>query len=239
MGAVQEMYIFAPKPKYNRDNKTLSASNLSVATLLALHLCPADTAVNEPTILEFGCRLRGEAPGKEEAAELPPVVFRSHPYGDKLRLSLKGGNDDERAEGIRRHEILSRIDRVEDLPEAVRSAIRDGLLPASEEQAVLAEFRALLDSVAGRHWFDGTYRALNEITIVDASGEIHCPDRVLVGKEEPLGQGTALVIDYKFGQRREKYRRQILRYMKLLREMGYRDVRGTLWYCNETAEDVE
>ena len=237
--AVQEMYIFAPKPKYNRDNKTLSASNLSVATLLALHLCPADAAVNEPTILEFGCRLRGEAPGKEETAELPPVVFRSHPYGDKLRLSLKGGNDDERAEGIRRHEILSRIDRVEDLPEAVRSAIRDGLLPASEEQAALAEFRALLDSVAGRHWFDGTYRALNEITIVDASGEIHRPDRVLVGKEDPLGQGTALVIDYKFGQRREKYRRQILRYMKLLREMGYRDVRGTLWYCNETAEDVE
>ena len=237
--AVQEMYIFAPKPKYNRDNKTLSASNLSVATLLALHLCPADTAVNEPTILEFGCRLRGEAPGKEETAELPPVVFHSHPYGDKLRLSLKGGNDDERAEGIRRHEILSRIDRVEDLPEAVRSAIRDGLLSASKEQAVLAEFRALLDSVAGRHWFDGTYRALNEITIVDASGEIHRPDRVLVGKEDPLGQGTALVIDYKFGQRREKYRRQILRYMKLLREMGYRDVRGTLWYCNETAEDVE
>ena len=93
--------------------------------------------------------------------------------------------------------------------------------------------------MAGRHWFDGTYRALNEITIVDASGEIHRPDRVLVEKDQPLGQGSALVIDYKFGQRNEKYRWQIRRYMKLLREMGYHDVQGTIWYCNETPDDVK
>ncbi len=237
--AVREMYIFAPKPVYKKSDQTLSASNLSVATLLALHLCPADTAVNDSTVLEFGKRMHGDAPSEAAVTELPPVVFHSHPYGDKLRLSLKGGDDDERAEGIRKHEILSRIDTVEDLPEAVQSAIRDGLLPAAAERETLDEFGRLLDSVAGRHWFDGTYRALNEITIVDASGEIHRPDRVLVEKDQPLGQGTALVIDYKFGQRNEKYRWQIRRYMKLLREMGYRDVQGTIWYCNETPDDVK
>ena len=93
--------------------------------------------------------------------------------------------------------------------------------------------------MADRHWFDGTYRALNEIAIVDADGKIHRPDRVLVEKDKPLGQGTALVIDYKFGKREEEYRWQVRRYMKLLRQMGYRDVRGTLWYCNENAEDVQ
>ena len=237
--AVQEMYIFAPKPKYNKKDNKLSASYLSVATLLALHLCPADTAVNDATVLEFGARMRGKAPDEEKTAELQPVVFRSHPYGDKLRLSLKGGEFFSREEGIRYHDILSRIDTPADLPQAIEDAVREGILGAAEAPEAEKRISALLESVADRHWFDGTYRALNEIAIVDADGKIHRPDRVLVEKDRPLGQGTALVIDYKFGKREEEYRWQVRRYMKLLRQMGYRDVRGTLWYCNENAENVQ
>ena len=100
------------------------------------------------------------------------------------------------------------------------------------------ELAALLAKVASRHWFDGTYRPLNEVSIVDETGAIHRPDRVLVERDKPLGQGCALVIDYKFGHRQERYARQIRRYMDLIQRMGYREVRGTLWYCNEEAEDI-
>jgi ATP-dependent exoDNAse (exonuclease V) beta subunit len=232
--AVQEMYLFAPVPRYQGDK--LHAGGNAVSTLLYFHLFPDHR--NEPDVAEFGLKSCG-IPPKTSGESLPPVAYRSAPYGDRLRLSLKGGDDDERAEGVRRHEILSRIDTVEDLPRALQSALGDGLISAAELPQVQAEFERLLASVAGRHWFDGTYRPLNEITVVDEQGEIHRPDRVLVEKDKPLGQGTALVIDYKFGARREAYRRQIRRYMKLLSQMGYHDVRGTLWYCHETAEDVD
>ena len=170
---------------------------------------------------------------------LPPLRYASLPYDARLRLSLKGGDFFSREEGIRYHDILSRIDVAEDLPEAVAEAVREGILRADEAPEAEARIASLLASVVERHWFDGTWRSLNEISIVDENGELHRPDRVLVEKGKPLGQGSALVIDYKFGERKESHCDQIRRYMKLLSEMGYGDVRGTLWYCNETAEDVE
>ena len=236
--AVKEMYIFSPVPEIT-NNDTFNGRSFAVSDLLYSHLIAEDGVMGEAFLHREG--VPGRSDSRQAAAEgaIAPLRFSSIPYDGRLRLSLKGGEFFSREEGIRYHDILSRIDRVEDLKQAVDEAVREGILAAAEAPEAESKIAALLDSVAGRHWFDGTYRALNEITIVDASGEIHRPDRVLVEKDKPLGQGTALVIDYKFGRREEKYSRQIRRYMKLLSQMGYRDVRGTLWYCNEKPEDVQ
>ena len=237
--AVKEMYLFAPVPAFKKDGG-VSGKSFAVSDLLYCHLKPAGLSSGEPYIYEEGTQ---EGPEKEEkklAVELEPLRYASLPYEGRLRLSLKGVDFFSREEGIRYHDILSRIDVTEDLPEAIQEAVREGLLRADEASEAQARITALLAQVADRHWFDGTYRSLNEITIVDAKGKIHRPDRVLVEKDKPLGQGKAFVIDYKFGRREEaQYRSQIQRYMTLLSQMGYRDVRGTLWYCNEQAEDVQ
>ena len=40
-----------------------------------------------------------------------------------------------------------------------------------------------------------------------------------------------MVVDYKFGGREpERYRRQVLEYLALLRQMGYTETEGYLWY---------
>jgi RecB family endonuclease NucS len=39
-----------------------------------------------------------------------------------------------------------------------------------------------------------------------------------------------VVVDFKFGKPNPEYNEQVERYMKLLREMGYKQVRGYLWY---------
>ncbi len=39
-----------------------------------------------------------------------------------------------------------------------------------------------------------------------------------------------IVIDYKFGKVRKKYKTQVKRYISLLRNMGYDKVRGYIWY---------
>ena len=41
---------------------------------------------------------------------------------------------------------------------------------------------------------------------------------------------TAIVVDYKFARPVEKHKEQVQFYMKLLREIGYRNVKGYLWY---------
>ncbi len=41
---------------------------------------------------------------------------------------------------------------------------------------------------------------------------------------------NVVVVDFKFGNKKPEYTEQVLEYMHLLRQMGYRHVKGYLWY---------
>ena len=43
----------------------------------------------------------------------------------------------------------------------------------------------------------------------------------------------AIVVDYKFGRRNDEYKKQVAHYMELLVQMGYKKVKGYLWYGYE------
>ena len=45
-----------------------------------------------------------------------------------------------------------------------------------------------------------------------------------------IKDNEAIVVDYKFGKESDKYKEQVKRYMDLLVQMGYRNVKGYLWY---------
>ena len=76
-----------------------------------------------------------------------------------------------------------------------------------------------------KDWFNGTYRLYNECTILSRkNNEARRPDRVMIKGNE------AIVVDYKFGRKDDKYDKQVIGYMKLLRDMNYENVKGYLWY---------
>ena len=59
------------------------------------------------------------------------------------------------------------------------------------------------------------------------------PDRVM------MKDGQVVVVDFKFGKPQPSYNNQIKEYMMLLREMGYTNVRGYLWYVfNNELEEI-
>ena len=134
----------------------------------------------------------------------PQPVFASVPMSpDRLKLSLHGNDyfaqeESARRQGINKHRDMAAV-----------------------------EIDAELEAQSGhRHWFDGTYRVMNEASIVDATGEIKRPDRVLLA---PDGS-RVIVIDYKFGTPHAAHRRQVKEYVSLLQQMGYPAVEGWLWY---------
>jgi hypothetical protein len=157
--------------------------------------------------------------------------YKTVPLGGRLGVALRGGDYYDREAGIVRHDILARIDTVSDIAGAVASAVNSEELAASKRDEMVAEMEGYIASVAARHWFDGTYRPMNEVSIVDGDGEVFRPDRVLVEKGKPVGEGRAIVIDYKFGRERAEHRTQVGKYMELLRNIGYTDVSGYIWYC--------
>ena len=134
-----------------------------------------------------------------------PAFTRVAMTADRLKLSLRGEDyftqdESARRQGILRHRELSRVETDTELERLS----------------------------GGRHWFDGTFRVMNEASIVDGRGEIRRPDRVLIA---PDGS-RVIVIDYKFGQPRPEHTTQVARYVSLMRQMGYPSVEGWLWYIS-------
>lgn len=123
------------------------------------------------------------------------------------------------------HDILSEVVTEADIVPAVKSAISDGSLPAKSEKDTLELLRDRIESVRDRGWFSPGVKVLREADIMDREGRLWRPDRVVIHPD-----GSVSVVDYKSGEPDPKYFRQVERYVNLYRAMGYRNVKGYLWY---------
>ena len=82
-------------------------------------------------------------------------------------------------------------------------------------------------------WFSPRWTLFNECTIIceetdEKTGKKEIvarrPDRVMKDGDE------VVVVDFKFGKPNEKYATQVRQYIGYLRQMGYANVRGYIWY---------
>ena len=133
-------------------------------------------------------------------------------------------------EGELMHLVMSGINTKDDVDKVLEKLTIEGLI-ASEERfnriKKLVE-RNIANPMA-KDWFTGKYRLYNECSIlVNNKKEItRRPDRVMIKDDE------AIVVDYKFGRRNDEYKKQVAHYMELLVQMGYKKVKGYLWYGYE------
>lgn len=164
-------------------------------------------------------------------------VFSNPVNENRMRMAATSGSigDGEsiREHGIAMHYVFSLIDYPSSIPQAVAKACRDGIASCSEEQ-LLEMVNTKVESVAQYGWFSSECKVSNECTILTKWGEERRPDRVIMKGDE------AVVIDYKFGtahkenpQLGERYKKQVSRYMELLTRMGFKNVKGYLWYLSE------
>ena len=82
-------------------------------------------------------------------------------------------------------------------------------------------------------WFSDKWDDVkNEQEILIPNGDgIRRPDRVMIKGD------TAQIVDYKFGlERRASHTSQIYTYKKILKQMGYKNIKGYVWYIS--LEDV-
>ena len=164
-----------------------------------------------------------------------PYSYVSVPVGDRLRVSSDAsdffGEDgatgpaaSPRRNGIVLHGILSQVQSLSGLRAAVDAAVLDGQIPAEEGEEA---FKLLSERISSHpSWFSG--KGLNESAVFGVDGVEKRPDRVIFDGND------VLVIDYKFGERTtesdSRYSRQVHAYMKIFRDMGYRNVSGAVWY---------
>lgn len=132
-----------------------------------------------------------------------------------------------RLKGVALHNILSRVDELSDLEKAVSASVLSGELTESQGQDA---FDLLNERISAHlQWFSNEGR--NEVSIIDTKGDLYRPDRVVATPSETV------VIDYKFGTKKDSYSRQVARYVRLYRQMGFNNVKGFIWYV--PSDEVE
>ncbi|MDR3250571.1 MAG: UvrD-helicase domain-containing protein [Tannerella sp.] len=174
---------------------------------------------------------------QSEVEELAMKRFYSVSPDDRLHLRIhrKGGfiDDEKRKYGVLMHDILSRVVSFDDIVPAINEKIFLGEVSGDESEALREKLTELMRQEPVGSWFDGSMQVINEAEILFGRGRSRRPDRVMTDKN-----GRVVVADYKFGENKEEsYRIQIGKYVSLIREMGYAEVTGYLWYI--TLNEIE
>jgi ATP-dependent exoDNAse (exonuclease V) beta subunit len=126
--------------------------------------------------------------------------------------------------GIHIHAVLSRIRYMDEIPEALLSMQQDGFITIDERALLEKQLADLLSNERIRSWFSPGWSVKTEVPILLPDGTENRIDRLLVKDR------SAIVIDFKTGERSPSDKQQVLNYIEVLRKMNFPDVEGYLLY---------
>ena len=193
----------------------------------------ADFYDEEKKVFELG-EIRDEPLSVPERSAMDLSTYEVSVKPDSLRLRLHGesyflhGTDDIAGKinyGKLMHRALEYITVTEDVENSVDRLIREGELPAPERSPMTNRLREIVMRPQVSDWFSPELDVLTEADILIPGGNIKRPDRVIFDGEK------VVVIDYKFGEETDPHHSaQVRKYCSLLREMGFPDTEGYIWY---------
>lgn len=203
----------------------------------------------ESHCLELGNLVYHSEKEKEQAKKFAPYVFRSEKWRGRItirpqskgqlkewldpnfsdywgedRLDLQSGKLNL---GVLVHDTLAKINTLADVPK-VLSRIRATKSISSDEVSLLSDnLSRLFANPQVADWFSEGWLVKSEMEILQPTGEIRRPDRVL------FKDNHAIVLDFKTGIRKDNHKAQVKEYCKLLMEMGSKSAEGYLVYVGE------
>ncbi len=176
-----------------------------------------------------------------EASTIPLLIkeLTSEPLDGRVEVLRRGlghfVHDSQVTYGTIMHRVFGQIETADELDEALTECLRSGELSAESYQEAFDQLRKALDRDEVRPWFDGSGQVLCEAPIIGGGlDDSRRPDRIVTYPD-----GSAVVVDYKFGKAKADHRTQVEEYMRLISSMGYAPVRGYLWYFSGGGSIVE
>lgn len=124
------------------------------------------------------------------------------------------------------HNILSEVRTHFELRNSFEKAVFEGVINKEESDDLLKYINNCLTDPLIESWFAPEAEIMNESDIILPKGSVKRPDRVVIYRDH------VDIIDYKFGSESQEavYRKQIEEYKSICSQMGYRNIKGYLWY---------
>ncbi len=227
--AKEELYVFIPdNVKKNNAGKLLwdAVSNNAVK----------DEETNRE-VAEYGTKIICSKDDNEEAGTTTNILFESYPTTlAQMRLSLpqqryfeeQSSSLTARNKGILMHSILSEATTLDDIKERITKACEAGRLDKATAEELHQAFEREFQKEQVREWFGEWEVVRNENDIIGSHiTGTRRPDRVMIQGDR------AVVVDYKFGtEKTAAHKKQVAKYVELLRQMGYTNIEGYVWYLS-------
>ena len=129
------------------------------------------------------------------------------------------------------HHIFASIQTTQDIPKILEDLEKEGVLFDNylTKEKLISMLKKRFTNKVVKDWFSDRWDLFNECSILrydSITNQVieRRPDRVMSDGKR------IIVVDFKFGKEREQYKDQVREYMLLLRDMGYQQVEGYLWY---------
>ena len=184
---------------------------------------------------EFGL-FDGPEPNDKEEEKVDTIIVKEHrasPVSLKFRTAASqyfadnGTEISPRDIGITLHKAFEGATLREDIFAQLDAMVINGELNGAEVERLKIQITDTLDNTVAGEWFNGEWEHLyRERNIISTQKFSKRPDRVMTRRDE------AVVVDYKFGTEDGKYKHQIAKYIEVMRQMGYRTIKGYIWYVS-------
>ncbi len=145
---------------------------------------------------------------------------------DQEELGAKDYLSEAKQFGIQFHDLISRIERPEEIASKVEIGIKSGEISAENREELLMKLQAIFEQEEYRALFDDQISVLSEQEFIVGAEKNVRPDRII------LKENSTVIVDYKTGIPAAKDTKQVQEYQAVLSAMNYPNVEGYLFYTS-------
>jgi ATP-dependent helicase/nuclease subunit A len=214
------MFGFAPKPEFNKGKTAAELDLKNISEMIYAQLSTSEHWDETGQFYSQGAMYKNESEPLK-TAEFSLSSYHTGSWREKIHLQIRGSAElnesqfvEATARGIKLHDLLSQIKYETDLSQF-------------EKFAEYEDLKQIISNEAVSDWFEDKWTVSCEVPILLPSGDFKRIDRLNLSDTETI------IIDYKTGAKKNQDINQVKGYIKLIEQMGYKNVSGRLIYLEE------
>ena len=154
-------------------------------------------------------------------------------WKNKIYFDLnKNNSENKRTKGLIYHELLSQINSVNEIDFILNNYRKKKMFSNLNIEILRSKIIEILNHKNLKELFSNQYKILNEKEILNPSGKILRPDKIIFTKNKTV------IIDFKTGKLREKDTVQLKEYEVALKKMNYKNIQKILVYVNDSIDVI-